>query len=194
MGILSQGLIIKRRARKLEQPALPDNGPPRQPFFPFGPLHRDRSVCDFFLSHSSSILSWPICWYSSASSSSRAFSCRGRRLEKSSGSCSIRWFRHNRIWLGWTLNSLAIWAIVFSPLAASKATLALKAASYVFLIRASIPYLLLRYGRLKNHLYPPSRFWGVAHGPICRKTHIMGGPLGENMSSFSVSFSLSTGF
>jgi hypothetical protein len=27
--------------------------------------------------------------------------------------------------LGWTLNSLAIWAIVFSPLAASKATFAL---------------------------------------------------------------------
>ncbi len=107
--------------------------------------------------------SWPICWYRSASSSTRAFSRCGRRLEKSSGSSSIRWLRHNRIWLGWTLNSLAIWAIVFSPLAASKATFALKAASYVFLIRESIPYLLLRYGRLKIHLYPLSSFWGVAH-------------------------------
>ena len=42
-------------------------------------------------------------------------------------------------------------------------TLALKAASYVFLIRESIPYLLLRYGRLKIHLSPLSSFWGVAH-------------------------------
>jgi len=25
-----------------------------------------------------------------------------------------------------------------------------------------IPYLLLRYGRLKIHLYPLSSFWGVA--------------------------------
>jgi len=58
---------------------------------------------------------------------------------------------------------LAIWAIVFSPLAASKATLALKAASYVFLILNSIPYLLLRYGRLKIPLKHLSNFWGVAH-------------------------------
>ena len=61
-----------------------------------------------------------------------------------SGSCSIKWFRHSRIWFGWTLNSLAIWTIVFSPLAASKATLALKAASYVFLILVSIPYFLMK--------------------------------------------------
>jgi len=65
---------------------------------------------------------------------------------KKLGSCSIKWFRHSRIWLGWTLNSLAIWAIVFSPLAASNATLALNTASYVFLILVSLPYLKRRYG------------------------------------------------
>jgi hypothetical protein len=57
--------------------------------------------------------------------------------------------------------------IVFSPLAASKATFALKTASYVFLILESIPYLLLRYGRLKIQLSPLSSFWGVAQG--CRR-------------------------
>ena len=153
------GLIVERRARKLQKPALPDNGHRRQNFFNFGPLHRERSVCDFF-NHSSSILSWPICWYSSASSSSRAFSCCGQRLEKSSGSCSIRWFRHNRIWLGWTLNSLAIWVIVFSPLAALKATLALKAASYVFLI-------------LGKHTKPPSEIW-QAQNPLIPPVQFLG--------------------
>ena len=65
---------------------------------------------------------------------------------------------HGRIWLKWTLSSFAICAIALSPLAALKAILALKAASYVFLIPDSIPYLPLRYGRPKIHLYPLSRF------------------------------------
>jgi hypothetical protein len=44
------------------------------------------------------------------------------------------------------------------PPAALKATFALKAASYVFLIRESIPYLLLRYDRFIIHLYPLPSF------------------------------------
>jgi hypothetical protein len=42
----------------------------------------------------------------------------------------------------------------------------LKAASYVFLIFESIPYLLLRYGRLKIHLYPLSSFRGVVQTAV----------------------------
>jgi len=53
---------------------------------------------------------------------------------------------------------LGLSAIVFSPLATLKAAFALKAASYVILILKGIPYLLLRYGRLKNHIFPMSNF------------------------------------
>jgi len=51
--------------------------------------------------------------------------------------------------------------------------LALNAASYVFLIPDSIPYLHLRYGRPKIHSYPLSSFWGVAQTDLEKKVDIV---------------------
>jgi hypothetical protein len=49
IDIYARGQIIKRRARELQKPALPDDRHCHNHFFHFGPLQRDRSVCDFFL-------------------------------------------------------------------------------------------------------------------------------------------------
>jgi len=38
----------------------------------------------------------------------------------------------------------------------------------------SIPYLLLRYGRLKTHLYPLSSFWGVAQFEFDKSGKVLG--------------------
>ena len=102
--------------------------------FNLRPLQDDKSDCGSLLSHSSSTLNWPICRYSSPSSLSRAFSCWARRWEKSSGSSSSSRALHWRIWLEGMPYFEAIWAIVFSPLTACRATLTLKAASRILFI------------------------------------------------------------
>ncbi len=60
----------------------------------------------FFLSHSNSTLSWPICRYSSDSRASRSLSAFCLLSEKRPGSSERRCFLHCRIWFGCTPYSL----------------------------------------------------------------------------------------
>lgn len=62
---------------------------------PFSPQLR---VLSFFLSHLSSTLSWPICLYSSASSSSLSLSAFFLLSENRTGSSSNKRFFHCPIW------------------------------------------------------------------------------------------------
>ena len=74
----------------------------QSPFF-------NRSIWDF-LSQSSSTLSFPIWRWSSACTSSSSFSALLRRFEKGCGNYSSNFYRHWRIWLGWTPYSQVIWS------------------------------------------------------------------------------------